>query len=185
MDQFNMQLKQLERLQRKSKKSAAKLNKIARKKMNDLSKFDMMQWGGNFPRSMRRSCCPWRKNLPAVRMPNVHMPQVQMPQVAMPQFEQLPIKKTVSRFKGVAKGLFIGLAVLGVVAGVTALLFKKYKEKRQNVNDESRFDLINDVGDIKKDDFDFDNASLEELEDAMLRVENGLDAIEDKKIDQE
>ncbi len=70
--------------------------------------------------------------------------------------------------------------VLAVLIGVGILvnaLFRRYKTNKQNFEDDSRFDFIDEVTERADDTFDFDNASLEELEEALLRVENDLNEV--------
>lgn len=72
---------------------------------------------------------------------------------------------------GIVLALLIGAGV------IINALFRRYKNNKQNFEDDSRFDFIDEVTERADDTFDFDNASLEELEEALLRVENDLNEV--------
>lgn len=72
--------------------------------------------------------------------------------------------------------------ILVLLIGVGFLanaLFRRYKKNKQNLEDDSRFNFIDEVTERANDTFDFDNASLEDLEEALLRIENDLNEVTD------
>ena len=72
------------------------------------------------------------------------------------------------------KGLKILLAIILVAQAINLVWSFYLKKKRANKHD-SRFDYFDAFSDEAEKNIDFDNASLEELEEALLKAEKQLE----------
>lgn len=80
--------------------------------------------------------------------------------------------------KKVLKKIFIAVVGIGLVAGGCTLLARTVKNKKKNVDDITRYDVLYGEKDAQENErFDLDQASLEELENALLKVENELNEV--------
>lgn len=73
------------------------------------------------------------------------------------------------------KVFFAGAVVFSVVLALVWTIAKRYKNKKRNWRETSRLDFIDDVSKAVHTNVDFAHASLDELEGALLQVENELD----------
>ena len=145
MDRLEAQMKQMKKLQKRGKKQAARLNKLARQQMKEL----------DFSASLDK-----------------------LSGDMLPKVKKLPFS---TRCKNRCRQFGI-LAILLAIAGGLAFLgyrIRRSKQERQNLPYDSRFELIDGLDDDAAHDFDFGKASLEELEEALLQVENRLGAVND------
>ena len=151
MKTIDAQLKQLRRLQKKGIKHADKLNELALKQMREYE----------FSNSLRE----------------LSQKSAEIPKLAQQGVQGV---KDIDLFSGIKTAWkkcrrygIIFLTILGV--GILCnLLLRRYRRQKENLMASNRFDLIHEVGDETHSSFDFDHASLEELEEALLRVENDL-----------
>lgn len=151
MDRLEAQVKQMKKLQKKGKKEAARLNKLARKQVKDL---------------------------------DISASLDKLSDDVLPKVQKLPF---IARCKMNCRQLgLLGLA-LAVLGGIAYLCYRirRSKQEKETFPYDNRFELIDGIEDEVAHDFDFGQASLEELEEALLQVENrlcevneGIDAVE-------
>lgn len=94
---------------------------------------------------------------------------------------QLQNKETrVSWLRKVLISSFVGIAIAIAVLSALWILFRRFKSKSRTINDPNRYDLIDEVNENLADQTDISKATLDELEAALLRVENELSNIEEE-----
>jgi hypothetical protein len=86
--------------------------------------------------------------------------------------------KRVPISRRVLNKLLIAALGIGLTAGCSTLLVHAVKNRKKNVDDTTRYDVPYGEKDAQENaHFDLDQASLEELESALMKVENELDQV--------
>lgn len=148
MENFNVQMEKLKKLQKKGLKQADKINQLARKQLQEI---DIPEYWNNIAHKSMQD-----------------------------------LKGLDFNFKvGAKKRKWKKYGVIGLVLVVVAMLFTgayvlyhKIKSRQENTVENYRYDFTDYNDEDVNESFNFDQASLEELEEALLKVENEIKEVE-------
>ena len=171
---LNKQGKKLKKLQKKLIKEKARMTKLAQHQLKQVDISEVGQTLSNLP-SLREMGKLAEREVPKAWKRLKKSQVVQRAQdFEIPERVQELVPTKRCPLRGWA-GIALGLAV---VAGIVALVVKAIKAKSRD-EEENRFEFISTAHENASDDktFDFESASLDELEEALKQVEDDLNSV--------